>query len=227
MPVETIEDPHIKLKPPQKLIDYIVKNIKNVKDLPDNIKLLKNSSQHKRADCLLSLNDVKWLKKFMSDQPNSKKKVYLHELLEGINVKLPQPKVTPRNPELEARIKKLRAQQNNRDYKAMTKGVDSSRKHLPDESLAYQMKAINKQLIAVFTFILSVAAGFAFGFWGIFWETKDVDLGFRLLIGIICALIIALAEIYFLAKNLSEDDYEVQPLSQPVTRPVSKRPHQD
>lgn len=80
---------------------------------------------------------------------------------------------------------------------------------------------MNKQLIAVFTFIVTVLAGFAFGFWGLFWENKDADLGFRLLIGIIFALIIALAEIYFLAKNLSEDYEELTPFKQ------ESRPHQD
>lgn len=33
----------------------------------------------------------------------------------------------------------------------------------------------------------------------------DLDFGFRLLLGILCALIIALAEIYFLAKKLNEE----------------------
>ncbi|XP_014205604.1 transmembrane protein 199 [Copidosoma floridanum] len=222
MPVETIEDPYVKLKLTQKLIDFIVKNVKNEKNVPHNIKTLKNCAQNKRADCTLSLKDIKWLKTFLTEQSNGKKKVNLHELLEGVDVQLPQPKITPRNPDLEARIKKLRAQQNNRDYRAMTKSVDNTRKYLPDDSLAYQMKAINKQLIAVFTFVVTVAAGFAFGFWGIFWETEGVDLGFRLLIGIICALIIALAEIYFLAKSLSEDYDEL-----PASQPLSKRPHQD
>lgn len=64
---------------------------------------------------------------------------------------------------------------------------------------------MNRQLIAVAQFIFSVAAGFAFGFIGIELIIGNLDFGFRLLLGIIIALVIALAEIYFLAKRLNED----------------------
>lgn len=67
------------------------------------------------------------------------------------------------------------------------------------------MKQIDRQLIAVLQFIFSVVAGFAFGFIGVELIVGDLDFGFRLLLGIICALVIALAEIYFLAKKLNED----------------------
>lgn len=57
-------------------------------------------------------------------------------------------------------------------------------------------------------FVVSVLAGFLFGFVGIELMIGDLDFGFRLLLGIIFALIIALAELYFLAKKLvMEEDY--------------------
>lgn len=59
-------------------------------------------------------------------------------------------------------------------------------------------------------FIFSVAAGFAFGFIGIELLVGNLDFGFRLLLGIICALTIALAEIYFLAKKLNEEIDEAE-----------------
>lgn len=71
------------------------------------------------------------------------------------------------------------------------------------------MKQINKQLIAVAQFIFSVSAGFAFGFIGVQLIVGNLDFGFRLLLGIICSLVIALAEIYFLAMKLNEDCYDV------------------
>lgn len=75
------------------------------------------------------------------------------------------------------------------------------------------VKQMNKQMIAVLQFIFSVAAGFAFGFIGLELMIGDLDFGFRLLMGIIIALIIALAEIYFLAKKLNEDyDLSVETL---------------
>ena len=77
------------------------------------------------------------------------------------------------------------------------------------------VKLINKQLIAVAQFVFSVIAGFAFGFIGVELIIGNLDFGFRLLLGIICALVIALAEIYFLAKKLSEDYDDVAPGSVP------------
>lgn len=67
---------------------------------------------------------------------------------------------------------------------------------------------MNRELIGVAQFIFSVLAGFAFGFIGVELIIGDLEFGFRLLLGISCALIIAIAEIYFLAKKLNEDlDY--------------------
>lgn len=83
------------------------------------------------------------------------------------------------------------------------------------------MKQINRQLIAVAQFIFSVLAGFAFGFIGVELIVGNLDFGFRLLLGIICALVIALAEIYFLAMKLNETDYDVVPT------PIPKKLHQE
>lgn len=71
--------------------------------------------------------------------------------------------------------------------------------------LFFIVKQINRHLIAVLQFVFSVAAGFAFGFIGVELMIGGLDFGFRLLLGIICSLVIALAEIYFLAKKLNED----------------------
>lgn len=79
------------------------------------------------------------------------------------------------------------------------------------------MKQINRQLIAVAQFIFSVVSGFFFGFLGIELIVGELDFGFRLLLGIMCALIIALAEIYFLAKKLIEEEREEEKLK---TTPV-------
>lgn len=67
------------------------------------------------------------------------------------------------------------------------------------------MKQINRQLVAILQFVFSIVTGFVFGFIGIEMMIGGLDFGFRLLLGIICALIIAIAELYFLAKKLNED----------------------
>lgn len=211
MPVEPISDPTLKIKPSFKLIDFLATKVALSKDLPAAIVELKKAGRKERSNVLLGLKDIKWLEQYLRQRRDDSRftdKVYLHELLEGIDVQLPKPNVTPRNPELEARIKKLTAQQEARAYEAMTKSVDSTRRRLPDDTIASQIKQINRQLVAVAQFVFSVLAGFAFGFIGIELLVGNLDFGFRLLLGIICALVIALAEIYFLAIKLNEDVYE-------------------
>ncbi|KAF3422874.1 hypothetical protein E2986_01145 [Frieseomelitta varia] len=223
MPIELIEDPSIKIKPNKKLIEFICKNVKKTNNTPPTIIAIKKSTKDKQKDILLKLNELQWLNKYLEEYRTiNMESIYLHELLEEDDIKLPTPKVTPRNPELEARMQKLRAQQNAIKYRAMTKNVDTTTRNLPEDSISYQMKQINKQLIAVAQFIFSVLAGFAFGFIGVELIVGNLDFGFRLLLGIICALIIALAEIYFLAIKLNEDIYDTV-----STAPSTKKLHQE
>lgn len=83
------------------------------------------------------------------------------------------------------------------------------------------MKEINRHLIAVAQFIFSVIAGFLFGYAGIEYGIGPQDFGFKLLLGIICALVVALAEIYFLAKKLNEE-HSVQ-----LKPAIYTKPHQE
>lgn len=69
----------------------------------------------------------------------------------------------------------------------------------------FSVKQMNRQLIAIGQFIISIFAGFLFGFRGVEWMVGNLDFGFRLLLGVMCALVIALAEIYFLAKKINEE----------------------
>jgi len=158
------------------------------------------------SDKLLSLQDLHWLYNYIKElNVKSTDKVYLHEILKGSEIVLPKNAEIPRNADLEKRCERLRAAQQNREYSNMTKNVDSIRKKHPEDTIAFQLKQMNRHLIAIFQFIMSVLAGFAFGFIGVELLIGNLDFGFRLLLGIICALIIALAELYFLAKRLNED----------------------
>lgn len=144
MPLESIVDPTIKIKPSKKLINFILYNVKDTDDAPDGIASLRRSKKSKKekfASATLKVEDLKWLNKYLKEHRKTvTEKIYLHELLDDSDVILPTPKETPRNPELEARIQRLTAQQNAREYQAMTKSIDSVRKFLPEDSIAYQSK---------------------------------------------------------------------------------------
>ena len=149
----------------------------------------------------------------------------MHELLRGSDVQLPKPAPDPpRNPELQARIERLRKEQEQREYDKMVHNV-SRAKEFKDESIAAEcnihqirsylsanhfcnaVKLMNSQLIEVLGFVVSLFAAFAFGFTGINYMVGPLDYGIRALLGVVIALIVAVAELYFLARTLG--DYEM------------------
>lgn len=144
MSLESIADPTITIQPSKKMIDFILHNVKDTNDAPDGITSLRKSKKFKKnkaANATLKIEDLRWLIKYLKEhRKTATEKIYLHELFDDSDVILPTPKETPRNPELEARIQKLSAQQNAREYQAMTKSIDSVRKYLPEDSIAYQSK---------------------------------------------------------------------------------------
>jgi len=70
----------------------------------------------------------------------------------------------------------------------------------------FSVREVNRQLIQVFQFVLSTGSAFVFGFWGVDWAAGPFDFGSRSLIGVFCALIVAIAEIYFLIKIIGVSD---------------------
>lgn len=50
-----------------------------------------------------------------------------HELISKCELILPEPRLAPRNPELEARVQRLKKEQEQREYEKMTDNVDTFR----------------------------------------------------------------------------------------------------
>lgn len=212
---------------------------KATKSSDDEISARKKPNSNQVSPLLLT--ELKQLREELS-----KDGLYLCDIvLDQSTLQLPQNTIRERNPVLEERIQKLKAQQDQRAYKSMTKNVDSTRKFMPEDTIAFQskflthhacdlnesyapflyvlVKQINRQLIAVAQFVFSVISGFFFGFLGIELIIGSLDFGFRLLLGIICALVIALAEIYFLAKKLNEEADAEEIASKVTTVSPSKK----
>ncbi|KAK3083718.1 hypothetical protein FSP39_001986 [Pinctada imbricata] len=82
---------------------------------------LKMKKTRKPNDPLFSVSEYIDMKK---ESNKCKAGCYLNEVLEGSELHLPQYVPPPRNPELEARIERLKAQQANREYRDMVKNVD-------------------------------------------------------------------------------------------------------
>ncbi|CAD6994970.1 unnamed protein product [Ceratitis capitata] len=170
----------------------------------------------------LYISDLRWLKKWLAQLREEKGlDLFLHNFIEQFSLELPRNEVMERNPELEARCQRLREQQQNKEYLNMTKNIDSTLKYAPEDTIAYQVKAMNSQMIAVLQFIFSVAAGFVFGFLGLELIFGGIEFGLRLVLGIFCALVIGVAEMYFLLKKLNEEEKAISALNK-TTEPVKR-----
>lgn len=87
-------------------------------------------------------SDIDWLYDHLKTRRNNGDNdvPYLHTLLEGASIEMPENETLKRNPVLEARCVKLRAQQEAREYRKMTKSVDNVRMRFPEDSISYQSK---------------------------------------------------------------------------------------
>ncbi|XP_059573564.1 transmembrane protein 199 [Alligator mississippiensis] len=128
--------------------------------------------------------------------------VYLHELLEGSEFDFPEVKKPPRNPELVARLEKIKAKLANEEYRRMTRNIrcqDVCR----DGTLAdlgRQVRSVKALIITIFNFIVTVAAAFACTYLGsqyIFTETAA-----RVLSAVIVASVVGLAEMYVMVRTI-------------------------
>jgi TMEM199 family protein len=127
----------------------ILKDLNSVesKDTVEALTKLKEPEESKASvspDHILERNDIKWLHQVLTNHRKNSAadvpKVYLHELLAGCELVLPENEIIPRNPVLEERCKKLRLQQMNREYHEMTKNVDNVRRNMPEDTIAFQSK---------------------------------------------------------------------------------------
>ncbi|EDW97980.1 transmembrane protein 199 [Drosophila yakuba] len=233
--IKIIKDAGLVHKRPKIDYDLLKKLTENLPDTPKEsakdqpesepeaeVKDSNDEESPKQVKYFLYLNDLHWLSNTLAElRRQDHCQVFLHQLIESCDLLLPENEMKPRNPELEARCQRLRAEQHNRDYLKMTKNVDAGLKHYPEDTISYQIKSLNKQIIAVVQFIFSVAAGFTFGFFGVNLMVGPLPFGFRILLGVIVALIIALAEMYFLAKKLHEYD---EVLDAPKRKPQPTTP---
>lgn len=109
-------------------------------------KLIEQRKQKQRAH--LTLSDLIWLNTLLMELRKNGVgggdfvPVYLHQLLVGCRLLLPRNARHKRDPLLEKRCVRLRLEQDARVYNAMTKNVDSSRRQLPDETIAYQSECL-------------------------------------------------------------------------------------
>ncbi|KAM4795237.1 transmembrane protein 199 [Rhinophrynus dorsalis] len=127
--------------------------------------------------------------------------LYLHELLEGSEIHLPEVVIPERNPELVARLETIKAKLANEEYKRMTKNVScKANQHGTLADLGRQVKPIKKIIITVLNFFVTVGAAFACTYIGSQYIFREPAA--RVLCSVIVASLVGLAELYVLVRTM-------------------------
>ncbi|KAH7976213.1 hypothetical protein HPB52_010093 [Rhipicephalus sanguineus] len=111
------------------------------------------------------------------------------------------PVTPPRNPELEARVQKLKAQQLNRDYDRMTSDVDVCRaRSSPFSKVGDEVRQVKQQSWAVVNLLVTVGGTFAFFYKAVEYSLPDPHIPLQVLVGLVTSIVVAVAELYFLIR---------------------------
>jgi len=226
-------DPLIRLRPSPELKGFISHLRDNHPEevMPKNLVGClqgEEGEEEKRGVDLPTVQDIRWVydrRHLLKDHQGPK---HFHELIRDCQMVLPSPQFPPRNPELEARIQKLKLQQAEREYKRMTENVDGRQglaRDSVDQPIGKQMRELNNYLLIIVQLVITVGCSFAFGYFAPYFIRGVTNVGTRLLTGILCAFVVAIADLYFVIKFLLEMEGVIQPDKTKVyeaTAPSSK-----
>ncbi|KAM9468892.1 transmembrane protein 199 [Clarias gariepinus] len=131
--------------------------------------------------------------------------VYLHELLEDSMLYLPKVEPPPRNPQLVARLEKIKAKLANEEYQRITRNVNPQEinNHGTLADFGRQVRSVKAVIVTIFNFLVTVVAAFACAYIGsqyIFTETTA-----RVISAVIAASVVGLAELYVLVRTMEGD----------------------
>merc|ERR1712059_146913 len=129
----------------------------------------------------------------------------LGSLMLSCSLELPSPQVAERSKELEERCAKLRLEQQEKEYRAMTDNVRRDREK-GEEGVREQMREVNGFLPLIMQFVVSVVCSFFFGYLSPYYLWGKVEIGPRLLFGIVCGFAVGCADMYFVIRHMLEED---------------------
>ncbi|KAI9335218.1 endoplasmic reticulum-based factor for assembly of V-ATPase-domain-containing protein [Pilaira anomala] len=125
--------------------------------------------------------------------------IFFHELIKGSSVYIEPKEIKAKNPEFEAYMDKLRAQQQERDYKRMISSVITSEDQKfnlgikPDE-----LKEAKSHIATIFNILFSMVAVYVAVFKAA--QTIVTDIGLQVLMGLAGAFFIGTVEVILYAK---------------------------
>ncbi|XP_071849353.1 transmembrane protein 199-like [Apostichopus japonicus] len=191
-----------------KISPFVIENIDRVlksKEAPEGLKRELRSHRNDAVSkkCVsLPYHVVKEVYDFTQSSADSTKeeKLYFHEFLEGCEIYFPPQKEPERNPELLARLERLKREQDNKQYNEMTNNVQQevAGKHA-FEGFGREVRSVKKQLMGMLNFILTLVGSFTFGYMAAYYAGQSIPT--RVMIGLFLTLITAAADLYFIVKT--------------------------
>ncbi|XP_069766951.1 transmembrane protein 199 isoform X2 [Narcine bancroftii] len=127
--------------------------------------------------------------------------VYLHELLEGAEIFTPEVKLPERNPQLVARLEKIKAKLENEEYRRITKNVNCQiNRHGTLGDLGRQVRSAKAVVVTVINYLVTVGAAFACAYLASqYFFTEPAAC---VLCALIMASVVGLAELYVLVRTM-------------------------
>lgn len=180
--------------------------LENVLKKSDN----KNSNDYKQIENILQSDTKKYIPASILHQAYklSDKDKYFHEILANCDLFVPTYIEPERNPELNERVERLKAEQANREYDEMTKNVNLNRLYSKQskDSFLPEMKSVQGQIITIINVFLTIGGAFMFGYKAVEYANETKNFVLQISAGLFCAFIVAIADLYFLFKRLSKLD---------------------
>ncbi|XP_041053035.1 transmembrane protein 199 isoform X1 [Carcharodon carcharias] len=179
----------------QQQLDLILKGGHSIpEDLQSELKSCVNSTPY-----TVPFDLLRKLHKFLQEKGFP---IYLHELLEGAEIFTPEVKLPERNPELVARLEKIKANLANQEYRRITKNVNCQQvnRYGTLGDLGRQVRSVKAVVVTIFNFLVTVGAAFACTYIGS--QYLFTDLAARVLSALIVSSVVGLAELYVLVRTM-------------------------
>ncbi|KAM8853322.1 transmembrane protein 199 [Synchiropus splendidus] len=168
-------------------------------NLPQELRVKLNDIIEKPEPSVLSFSTARQLKKYLQDEGHP---FYLYQVLEDSSLHLPEVVKPPRNPQLVARLEKIKARLANEEYNRMTRNVNNQEMNRSGTLAEFgqQVRSAKAIVVTVFNFLVTIIATFACSYMGsqyLFTETTS-----RVISAVIAASVVGLAELYVLVRTM-------------------------
>ncbi|XP_056598430.1 transmembrane protein 199 isoform X2 [Triplophysa dalaica] len=160
---------------------------------------LREELENLKSQSTVPFKTVRKLHKLLQANGNP---VYLHELFEDSTLYLPEVITPPRNPQLVARLEKIKAKLANEEYRRITRNVNPQEicRHGTFADFGRQVRSVKAVVLTVFNFLITVIAAFACSYLGS--QYIFTEIAARVIAAVIAASVVGLAELYVLVRTM-------------------------